>query len=67
MIWFPPPNVVAAILVAPFAALFAIIILYGTVVGILVNTLGIDPSGLCLRAVATIAEAARHFLWRMQL
>lgn|GEM_PF-4101658 len=67
MIWFPPPNVVAAILVAPFAALFAIIILYGTVVGISVNTLGIDPHGLCLRAVATIAEAARHFLWWVQL
>lgn len=67
MIWFPPPNVVAAILVAPFAALFAMIILYGTVVGIAVNTLAIDPNGLCLRIVAAIAEAARHFLWRVRL
>lgn len=63
-IWFRPPNILAAIVAAPFAGIVAMIAFYGTLGGLGLLMTGIDAEGIFLRFVADGAEWVRlALLW----
>lgn len=65
-IWFRPPNILAAIAVAPFASIVAMISFYGTLAGLGLLISGVDGEGVCLRLIAEAAEWVRRGLWWMR-
>ena len=67
MIWFPPPHLGAAVLAAPFAALFGVIALYCTITGIGLFSAGLDSDGLFLKTIAQLVETIRRVFWQVRL
>ncbi len=66
-IWFDPPHFGAALIVAPLAGLFSSTVFYGTLIGILMKTIGVDSEGGFLFFMAGFADKIRVLLTKIRV